>query len=333
MADVDASESPLEAIESTVGRTTIDAFKTLGNETRLAILLALWDAQAPGPSPSGPATAAVSYSELKDRIGVRDSGQFNYHLGKLVDTFVDSSDEGYELKTPGEQILHAVLAGTLTDHSAFRDEPLDVACYRCGASTVIDYRDGMLTERCTRCEGKWQSPDAPHGTISRGYLPPVGLKNRTPQAFHRNGNTWTRHRLFSMMEGVCPDCSGTVTAAISVCEDHDTADGTVCVACGSMFEVHWQFVCDVCKLEWWTPGAAPIYTELGVLAFFHEHGMDPDALYDASALATLHEAIERVEVRSAEPLELAVTVEIDGDRLDVTLDDHARVIDATRVPD
>lgn len=329
MANANTSESPLESIESAVGEQTIEAFKILGNDTRLAILLALWDAQDHDPAQTKPTRATVSYSELKERIGVRDSGHFNYHLGKLTGTFVESSDEGYELKTPGEQILHAVLAGTLMDHSSFRDEPLDVACYRCGASTVVDYREGMLIERCTSCEGKWHSPDAPPGMISGGYLPPVGLENRSPQEFHRTGNTWIRYRLFSMMEGVCPDCSGTVTASINGCEDHDTADETVCVACGSLFEIQWLFVCDVCKLGWRTPGAAPIYTELGVSVFFHEHGLDPNALYDASALAILHDAVDRVAIRSEDPVEVVVTVELDGDRLDVTLDGDARVLEAT----
>jgi DNA-binding transcriptional ArsR family regulator len=48
-----------------------EAFAVVGNETRLAILEALWR------SPERP----VTFSDLRRRVGMRDSAQFNYHLG------------------------------------------------------------------------------------------------------------------------------------------------------------------------------------------------------------------------------------------------------------
>ena len=59
-----------------------EAFVTLGNETRIEILRALQDAGGP-----------LAFSELRDRVGVDDPGQFNYHLGKLAGHFV-RKDEG-----------------------------------------------------------------------------------------------------------------------------------------------------------------------------------------------------------------------------------------------
>lgn len=329
MTDATAPDSPLERLADTVGEATIEAFEMLSNDTRVAILLALWEAKNPGPPLNEPSDPPVPFSELRARVGVRDPGQFNYHLDKLRGTFVESTDDGYRLTTPAEQVLSAVFAGTLSDQPSFENEPIDAECNRCGASVVIDYRDGTIIERCTRCEGLWATPEDQPGMLARGYLPPIGLKNRTPQEFHRTGNIWTRHRLYSMMEGACPDCSGTVSTSISVCDDHGTGGGSVCEHCGGLYEFQTLFACDVCKAEWWVPAHAPIFTDGAVTAFFFAHGLDPDELYDASATEELGAAIERAVVRSEDPLELVVTAALDGDQLDVVLDGDARVIDVS----
>lgn len=331
MAGANASESPLDAVTDTVGQPTIEAFETLGNETRLAILLALWDAKSPGPPVAEPSEPPVPFSELRERVGIRDSGQFNYHLDKLTDSFIESTEEGYLLTTAAEQVLSAIFAGTLSEHSSFEGEPIDADCGRCGGPVVIDYDDGTVFQRCTDCKGIWREPGDPPGVLSKGYLPPVGLENRTPQEFYRQGNTWTRHRMFSMMEGVCPRCSGTVTNHINVCDDHDTEDGTICERCGSEIEIQTLFECDICKYEWWVPATLPMFTEEAVKVFYYERGLDTDALYDDNETEKIRESIDQVEVSADDPFELLVTVEIDGDRLEVILDDEARVTDVEEV--
>ena len=55
-----------------------EAFSVVGNETRLAILEALWAA------PERP----VTFSELRSRVGMADSAQCNYHLYRLTGQFV-----------------------------------------------------------------------------------------------------------------------------------------------------------------------------------------------------------------------------------------------------
>lgn len=322
-------ESALDAVAETVGEQTTEAFEVLGHETRLAILLTLWEAQNPGGPVSEPTDVTLSFSDLRERLGRPDSGQFNYHLKKLAGTFVEQSDEGYTLTTPAERILHTVFAGILTDPPSLDGEPTDVECRQCGAPTVIDYEDGMLVERCTSCEGASQNPNHPPGTLQIMYRPPVGLTNRTPQEFFRKGNTWTRHRFVSMEEGVCPDCSGPVTVTPYICEAHDAADGTVCSHCGRRGEINWAFVCDVCKLEWNLLSWVPIFAETGVMSFFYEHGLDPDALYDAAAWGPLDDAVKDVTVTADDPVELRVTAELEGDRLTVTLDADANVIEVS----
>jgi DNA-binding transcriptional ArsR family regulator len=54
--------------------TPDEAFAALGDPTRIAILRALFE------DPHEP----TAFSDLRRAVGVRDSGQFNYHLGELV---------------------------------------------------------------------------------------------------------------------------------------------------------------------------------------------------------------------------------------------------------
>jgi hypothetical protein len=87
-----------------------DAFSLLGHELRIGIVRALWRA----------GDDEVSFSKLRERAGMPDSGQFNYHLGELVGTFVRESEEaeGYELTYAGRQVIGAILDGTYTKRAS-----------------------------------------------------------------------------------------------------------------------------------------------------------------------------------------------------------------------
>lgn len=76
------------------GETPEEAFSLVANETRFQILQALWEADA----------TQQTFPDLRASVGIRDSGQFNYHLGKLIPEFVRQPDDGYELTYAGRQI-------------------------------------------------------------------------------------------------------------------------------------------------------------------------------------------------------------------------------------
>jgi hypothetical protein len=73
-----------------------DALSVLGNETRMSILRELAETNE-----------ALSFTELRERVGIRDSGKFNYHLTKLCAYFVRETDVGYELGHAGSRIISA----------------------------------------------------------------------------------------------------------------------------------------------------------------------------------------------------------------------------------
>lgn len=89
MGDESSNGSPLGAVSGVAGSDAADAFELLGDETRLAILLALWEARDP-VSGEGPLTS----SDLYDRIDYDHAGNFSYHLEQLFGQFVRRPDGG-----------------------------------------------------------------------------------------------------------------------------------------------------------------------------------------------------------------------------------------------
>ena len=85
-----ARAASLEAVSETLA--------TLSEPSRLEILLALADADAP-----------LAYSTLRDSTAIEDKGRFNYHLRQLRDHFVADGEDGYTLTDAGRQVVETVL--------------------------------------------------------------------------------------------------------------------------------------------------------------------------------------------------------------------------------
>lgn len=75
-----------------------DTFTLLSDETRVRIVLALYDASE----------EAVRFSDLRSRVGVRDGGRFNYHLDRLRGHLVEKTGAGYALTDAGERVASLV---------------------------------------------------------------------------------------------------------------------------------------------------------------------------------------------------------------------------------
>ena len=101
------------AVDETSDETLSENLALLSDERRVAIVREL---AAAGAVPGSPVT--ISFSELLERVGIRDSGQFNYHLGRLRGRFVDRTDEGYRL-TPTGAALGETILGSVEDHDRY----------------------------------------------------------------------------------------------------------------------------------------------------------------------------------------------------------------------
>ena len=98
-----------------------DALAVLGNEIRMTILRELADAEG-----------ALSYTELRERAGLRDSGKFNYHLTKLCRYFVREADGGYELGPAGTRVIAAAGPPASDGGSAAEAATAEPTCPVCG---------------------------------------------------------------------------------------------------------------------------------------------------------------------------------------------------------
>ncbi|GAA0199844.1 helix-turn-helix domain-containing protein [Haladaptatus pallidirubidus] len=87
---------PTESTAGDIPETAIEALGTLASEHRIAILRELAVADEP-----------LAFSELRERVGIRDTGRFNYHLSKLRERFVRETDGKYELGHAGERVVLA----------------------------------------------------------------------------------------------------------------------------------------------------------------------------------------------------------------------------------
>jgi hypothetical protein len=292
-------------------------FGLLGDETRLGILQALWDQYDPTATDN-----AVTFSELFDRVDVTDTGNFNYHLGRLTGHFVRRTDEGYELAAPGFKVVRAVVAGGVTGDPVLTSSPVDATCARCEGRIAISYEDGTIWARCTECEGYWPERG---GELFGFSLPPRGLRDRDPEAVLDATIVYSIHRFETMSHGVCPECGGTVDASLSVCTDHDAHDG-VCGACGSSFLGVVRLVCSSCKFDWRSPSYAVVSHHPALVAFYDDRGVEH---VPATWAAIVRGLRWREELVSTDPASLRVIVHHAGERIDFLLDETARVVDVS----
>lgn len=290
-----------------------DAFTLLGDTTRIAILEALWRAYDPYTGDD-----AVTFSDLCDAVGTDDTGNFNYHLGRLTGHFVRRTNAGYELTEPGFKVVRAVVAGGLTDDPTVESAPVDAACGRCGGRVEVTYEAGTTWARCGECEGYWPRRG---GEIFGFSLPPAGLRGRDPDEVFDATIAYSVHRFEAMSRGVCPECGSAVDAALSVCADHD--GGGVCDACDSYFAGVVVSVCDACTFAWRSPDYAPVSHHPALVAFYYDHGVEHvPATWDG-----IRRGFDWAEEPlGTDPPSLRITAALDGDSRSFVLDSTGTVV-------
>jgi hypothetical protein len=309
-AEGDGTDEGDAAVRSPEG-----VFALLGDGTRMGILRALWEQYDPYAADN-----AVPFSELYERVGADDTGNFNYHLGRLTGHFVRRTAAGYELTAPGFSVVRAVVAGGVTGDPTRTPARVDATCTNCGAPVAVSYEDGPTWVRCPACEGYWPRRG---GEILGFGLPPTGLRDRDPDGVLAATLVYAVRRFETMSDGVCPECGGAVDASLAACADHDPAGG-VCDACDSRFLGVVTFVCDVCRFAWRCPGYAPVSHHPAVVSFYHDRGIE----HRPATWAGLSRGVDwREERLSTDPPSLRITVSHDGERLRLTLDETGTVVD------
>ena len=276
-----------------------EAFALIGNETRLSILEALWEAEQ----------RPVTFSELRRAVGMRDSAQFNYHLQKLTGHFIVQTEDGYVFKHAGEKVVRSVIAGSFNEHPTLEPFPVEGECVTCGSTLQAVYEDEKLAIECPECGER-------HGEYG---FPPGGFHDRTPEEVIEAFDHRVRHLHCLAADGVCPECGGRM--ATRIVEEEDCCLG---------IDVRVDHECLQCGHDLCSPVGLRLLEHSKVVSFHRERGVSLDDrpywtipwCVDANYTAVLERDPYRFEVRM--PLE--------GEELRVVMDEGLEVLETTVRP-
>lgn len=272
-----------------------EAFKTVASEVRVEILQTLFDLHEPR-----------SFSELREDIGIYDSGRFNYHLGELEGRFVRKGEAGYELTYAGRQVVGSIHSGIYTDQATL--EPIDAGqCLFCEGRLLATYDDETVEIQCGDCEQIVSVFGAPP-TLIEGFD-----RSELPMAFSR----WLVTSVQRTLRGFCQDCSG--RTRISHTEMSQELENTLTIV----------YTCEVCGVSGQVPLGAVVLDHPAVVAFNDDHGIDlrETLLWELPWLFEDHGT-----VKSEDPLRVRVTPEINGDRISLVLDGDMSVVSIDHDP-
>lgn len=302
-----------------------DAFSALQDDTRLAILRVLWAADE----------TPISYSELERRVPV-ESKNFNYHVEQLVGHFVRRTEAGYELRQAGAEVIRDVITGKITDDVSLGPIEIDARCPYCGSTIEIEYVDGLFSARCLGCAGVIRDEDVPQGTIMRYHFPPAGVIGRTPEELLAAAHVLYDAKITPMMNGVCPECAGTIDNSLDFCDDHRPADNGLCDTCDGRFAIWTIHECERCGYTRQFVPWFKLLAEPAVISFYHEH-TDFDRTIPFSKLTWRNAPYVRSitqSVVSTDPLRIQVEIPFESAELRATMDESLEVLDIERsVPD
>ena len=273
-----------------------EAFGVVANETRLDILEALWRANE----------RPINFSALHDAVEMRDSAQFNYHLQQLTGQFVAKTDDGYDLRHAGAQVVRAVRAGTFTRQPDIEPFEVEGACTRCGGGLEARYGDEQFRIECVDCEKS-------HGEYE---FPPGGLVDRTNEEVATAFDERVRHLHCLAADGVCPSCAGRIHTELV------RDDGECCLD----VSLRAEHVCERCRNELCSPVGLVLLDESVVSAFYEDHGID----LSSRPYWTLPWCVddEYTTVESVDPWRVSVDVSLADDKLTVTLDGNLDVVES-----
>jgi len=178
------------------------ALELVADETRARILKALGDATVERDG-----LPRLSYTELREAAGIRDSGRFNYHLKKLEGRWVTKHDDGYKLPMRGQHVYSALVSGSFTADAAPDPFVLADRCPYCahrltGRYTRTDVRLLVVCEHCG------------FGALNV-YFPPNSLSTYDDRAALVDAAVrHSRMETGQMARGQCFSCAGPVRAAL-----------------------------------------------------------------------------------------------------------------------
>lgn len=279
-----------------------EIFGLLSNEVRVEILRVLNET----------AGRTSSFSSLFDQVDVADSGNFNYHLSRLIGSFVQKKEyDGtavYELTHAGRQVVGAFHAGTYTAGATI--EPISVGwnCGLCGGDFRVSYEDERAKFLCEDCSKGAIFPFPP-GSLE-GF-PPEDL----PEVFARWWHSWVTR----ITNRFCPACAGRLDGELRSLPKGPPNDPSPAEA---------SFSCQCCGAGVSLSGSTVATMHPMVEGFLSEHGFDVTTRHASQTWGELD--LWETTIRSKDPIKLTYTFGHEGDVIIVDIDSDATVTNAER---
>lgn len=299
--------SNIETIETTDPE---DAFAALAGETRIAILRALWEADG----------QAMAFSELREAVGMRDSGQFNYHLDKLTGRFITETEEGYGLTLAGRKVNGAVDGGAYTMVGSFDPLELPESCPSCGGDRTLRYEDETVTIKCNSCALR-----------AKTGVPPGVFASYDREEVLDAVDRYFRTIYSQLGNGFCWFCEGRV--------DPSVAPGEAFVDDPADLEAYpeWydelplvSYRCRRCGVEPTADLGTALADHPAVVSFYYDRGVD---VRDHPQWELVAWDPDRAHIRERDSLQAAVTYTADGDDITLVVDDDCDVVSVERGTD
>lgn len=292
-----------------------DAFSVLKDETRLEILLELTEVASEQGIGEG-----LTFSELRDRVDVKDSGRFNYHLNKLRGDFVAKLDDKYVARYPSLAVISAMYAGVYRD--ADEGEPriaeTDIECDICSRPLEVRYGEQeVFSAIWMYCEE--------HGRMDLYPVPPGAYTNRSLEELMNVAYTRLLTNLNLARCGICLQCWGQMSVEYPV--DIESTEQQELMPDDF---IPLKIGCDRCWNQFSPiPLRTLIVTHPIVMGMFAERGYSP---FEAGFKMTRtgESSMSETEIKGTDPVSATLSVEFDDEKLVLTIDEDCNVVEYHR---
>lgn len=286
---------PIESVDIDTAEAVADAFRHLGDATRVSIILALARAEHREEDP-------VSFAELRHRVGVRDSGRFNYHLDQLQPRFIVRTDNGYRIRHAGRAAHGFIRAGAAPSDTVERSGPVDRDCPLCTEQLECSYEADTVVLRCPT-----------HDMVMTIPVPPSVAQSRSLGALVRAAETAAEVDLLAARRGQCDDCWGSMSVVMQAV-DHptDPEDDLIAV----------RYTCDDCEQHLTMPLKLYFAEAPAVAGRLVDDDLDLDSM-------GLLERIEHLEVITSQLTDDGgrITYQVGDEQLTIRFDETANVVE------
>jgi hypothetical protein len=289
-----------------------DMFGLLSNGTRIEILravaLAEYERTRVGGEP-----VRLRFSEIYDRVNAEDTARFSYHLGELTGTYLRKHEDGYAFTHAGERIARFVLSGNHGEPEPFGREPVEGTCPFCGAEAL----EASLAERffrvgCTACERP----------VAGQPVTPAQTRDGDAGSVIRSVRHSSIRDYRQLRNGVCPTCSGGLSAEVVDMEDSPLPDADTFLVTSE---------CGACLRQYNAPLTYSVVYHPASVTFHWDRGTDVTEVPVWEFGDRLRDGRWTSERRSADPATYEVTLREGDDALRLRLDDCASVTRTERV--